>query len=682
MKLFSKIILSIFFIFFLSNLVFSQKNQSKLDSLGILIEKTSDLEEKEKHLLAKAKILLDNDKIDDAELILNPIIDSKNTENKAIATMYLGIINKEQNKFDEALSLLFEAKSFEEEIETEKIASNIYFEIGYVYMRIGSLQKSIDFLKKSNEKLDDEGNEVEKAKTVNNIAYLYELSGNYDMALKNYRLALEVFEKFDDKKATSYALNNIGALYREIDNYEMAHEYYRKSLEIKKQIGDTASWATTYNNFGVLYVQQQKYDLALEAYEKALMIAQKYDDIKNIGRTTNNMGQLYNQTGEYDKAISLYFKSLELKDSINDNHGKILSYLNIGKIYGIENNENEAINYFRKGILLADSLGFTKELSILYQELSSVYEQANKFSQALEYYKKYSAINDTLLNRDKQKNIDELEIVYRTNEKEKQLEMLKSENENKEKILIRNSIIATILVLMLVISGLFILMMNNRKKLKAENKTVVLEQKLLRTQMNPHFIFNSLSAIQSYVYNKKTLEAGKYISDFAKLMRLILENSRKEFIPLQKEVETLKYYLKLQQIRFDHKFDYTINVDSTINQNTAEIPPMLAQPIIENAIEHGIKKIDYPGFIEIHFDKDNNNIKLTVNNTGTQQTTENSQPQKEKHKSYALTIIKERLTCYNIKNKIVINSNTNDNNQYITTVSFLIPIKNAQSNNN
>ena len=145
-----------------------------------------------------------------------------------------------------------------------------------------------------------------------------------------------------------------------------------------------------------------------------------------------------------------------------------------------------------------------------------------------------------------------------------------------------------IVVALIFIIG-YILFRNSR--LKAKHKSVDLEQKLLRSQMNPHFIFNSLIAIQSYIYKKDPVQAGDFLAKFADLVRIILEASRVEFVKLTKEIKMLNLYFELQNLRFENKFEYKIEVSDDIDAENISIPPMLAQPFIENAIEHGIRKI-------------------------------------------------------------------------------------------
>lgn len=672
----------IFILWLLANLsAFSQTYNSKIDSINILLVNEKNDVSQIKLILEKAKIFLNNKNFLESEklskLALQKSKEIKHINSIAESYFYLGKIYKQTNKQQLALDNFHEIVLLEKKITNKRIISDSYFETGYIYMNIGILDKAILYLQKSNDVLEDKGNEVEKAKTINNIGYMYELAGKYDEALIFYRKALTVFEEFNDKKAISYVFNNIGALYREIENYEKAIEYYNKSMQLKIELGDSAALATTYNNLGVIYQKQKKYDKSITYLNKALKLSIKYNDTRRTARTINNIGIIYELKENYNKALELYIESFNLKDSINENHGKILSYLNIGKVYSKMGKYNKSVHFYREGIILADSLKFVKELSELYNNLSKVYEKEYDFKNALKFRKKYSIINDTILNNEKQKNIAELEIKYQTEKNEEQLEHLQRENNSKEKILTRNRYLTILIVFILILTSLFLYVLNNRKKLKAQTKSVILEQNLLRTQMNPHFLFNSLSAIQAYMYENKPLIAGKYIADFAKLMRHILDNSRKEFILIEKEISTLTYYLKLQQLRFDNSFSYTIKLDEDIQKDNCFIPPMLAQPIIENAIEHGVKDIK-DGFISIEFIKKDTSVLIRIKDNGKGFKTNGNKI--HSNTSYALKIIEERLLIYDKKSKIYINSNNTG-----TEVFFIIPTKTynyEQSNNN
>jgi LytS/YehU family sensor histidine kinase len=158
------------------------------------------------------------------------------------------------------------------------------------------------------------------------------------------------------------------------------------------------------------------------------------------------------------------------------------------------------------------------------------------------------------------------------------------------------------------------LLKQKEAELKAEISET--EMKALRAQMNPHFIFNSLNSIGDYIIKNKTELADEYLTKFAKLMRLVLENSEKKEVPLADDLKALELYMQLESLRLNNKFTYEIKTDSEINQETTLIPPLILQPFVENSIWHGIAKKEGAGHIVIDIKKQNGMINCIVEDNG------------------------------------------------------------------
>jgi ligand-binding sensor domain-containing protein len=236
-----------------------------------------------------------------------------------------------------------------------------------------------------------------------------------------------------------------------------------------------------------------------------------------------------------------------------------------------------------------------------------------------------------------------------------------------------------ILVALALAAVLFAIVKQRLFDLKQKHNNLELEQRLFRLQMNPHFIFNALLAIQNFVFKKDVKEAGLYISDFAKLFRLILDNSRSEFVLFEKEVETLNLYLKLQSLRYENKFDFNIVVDHNIKGDVVMIPPMLAQPIIENAVEHGIFKKQTKGKINIRYSLSGNIIYFEVVDDGVGLKASKGSIKYTEHKSSALDITQQRLKVlskkYSFKQNFKLEELLEDEVVVGTKVSFNLPYK-------
>ena len=235
-------------------------------------------------------------------------------------------------------------------------------------------------------------------------------------------------------------------------------------------------------------------------------------------------------------------------------------------------------------------------------KLSELYKEKGDYSRALETYQEYVTLVDTLYKRkeieiaqaarfnrelaSKQSRINSLERDRQLTQSKFDLAVTKQklieETNRRQKWVIYSLLLLTILT---ALAAFFFYRSNQQQKL-ANN---LLALRSLRSQMNPHFIFNALNSVNSYIAMNDERSANKYLSDFSTLMRAVLENSEEDFIPLEKEMGFIRLYLKLEHSRFPDKFDYEIEVDPQTDLKAFRIPPMLLQPYVENAVWHGLR---------------------------------------------------------------------------------------------
>lgn len=192
----------------------------------------------------------------------------------------------------------------------------------------------------------------------------------------------------------------------------------------------------------------------------------------------------------------------------------------------------------------------------------------------------------------------------------------------------------------------------NRERKESEVRVALAgnELKALRAQMNPHFMFNSLNSIQHFILTNKAHDAGKYLNKFARLMRMILNNSDKSQITIGEEVEYLQLYVELEAMRFDNKFDWKIDIADDIDIDFIEIPAMLLQPYVENAILHGLTPLKSPGHLEISMRMKGNNLvcRIKDNGIGREKAREMRQLSGRKdHRSLGMKITSDRLELIN-----------------------------------
>ncbi len=222
--------------------------------------------------------------------------------------------------------------------------------------------------------------------------------------------------------------------------------------------------------------------------------------------------------------------------------------------------------------------------------------------------------------------------------------------------------------------------LQNKRLEEEKRKALVSELHALRSQMNPHFIFNTLSSIQSFITQNNSETAVSYLSKFSKLMRSTLENTQQQKISIKDEIEMLSLYMDLEKLRLYNKFDYTITSSDDIDTQFDEIPPLLIQPFIENAIWHGISHKDGKGLIKINFELiDENTLKCTIEDNGVgREKAKEITAKHKKNKSLGMSITKERLEIINSLKSSALNVEITDlkeNNEAIgTKIEIFIPL--------
>ncbi len=298
--------------------------------------------------------------------------------------------------------------------------------------------------------------------------------------------------------------------------------------------------------------------------------------------------------------------------------------------------------------LTTGSLLSKQQKKKVYEAKMDFYQQMKMYDKALESAKLVMAYNDSILKEENRYRMAKVAGELAMEKKDRQIAFLKQEKdlENAEQARHRQLAVSIIIGLLL-LSGLFFMMYKRKKtreKLTLEKELAESKQKALHLQMNPHFIFNCLGSISSFIAQNNPDLAIKYLSKFSRLMRLTLEYSKASLIPVAKEAEIIKNYLELEQLRFNHKFDFDIHLADDIEDDLG-LPPMLIQPFVENAVLHGMAMKNNKGKIEVTFQLKNSSLLCKIQDDGVGRKV--SQEMKEKsvaqHKSMAMDITKKRL---------------------------------------
>lgn len=435
------------------------------------------------------------------------------------------------------------------------------------------------------------------------IGTLYMLKSNYNIATKYTLEALEYFERRQDYYWAAGILLNLTYIQIEQADYKKAEEYADLSYTYAVKAKSDGYICKSIFNIGELAFLNGDYEKALKYFNRSFQIADSIHFENFFSTIFLNKAAVYDKLNMTDSAI--YYSQKVFDYSSNNDISVFIipkAYIQLSDIYASLQENKKAIEYANKAVYYADSAEVFQITALAYDRLSNIYAEIKQFELAYEYKQKSTSIYDSIFNEEKYRIQHDLEMLYETNKKQLEIESLQKENEIKELKNQRTVIIVYLLIfitLIAVLSGVLIIRQN---KNKARRESAELSQKLLRSQMNPHFIFNSISSIQNFVLKKEPIEASSYLSDFAKLMRAVLMNSTESFITLSQEIETVENYLRLQHLRLSDKFDYELLVSNEIDTDEMIIPPMLIQPFIENSIIHGImNKKDGKGIIKVSY---------------------------------------------------------------------------------
>jgi tetratricopeptide (TPR) repeat protein len=399
--------------------------------------------------------------------------------------------------------------------------------------------------------------------------------------------------------------NNLGESLLKLGQVDSALSHFFTSLDYNYQINSEVGQSICFNSIGAACLEQNRPYKALEYLEKALHLNEELGDLMQVAISHSKIGETYLQTGELDLAEQHLKKSLDVA-------------LDIGSLFQIE------------------------EASKLLSELC---EMRGDYAGALKHFKMAAAYNDSIVNEKNVTHLSTQEVIFESERQRKRIEALNKQTLQQQAKLDRQRFFLIIVLILVVAVSFAIIMLIRQSQLRNRYKNVRHQQRLLRSQMNPHFIFNALSAIQVYILEHDIEKSSRFLTDFAKLMRHVLRSSAHDYISLKEETEILGCYLELQRLRFSETFDYSLSIDETLDKEKVMVPPMLTQPFIENAIEHGIRPSETEGYVSVRFSRiEGEKMMVEVDDNGIGIEASKKAGEKEKgHESMALKITRERL---------------------------------------
>ncbi|MAS51870.1 MAG: hypothetical protein CMD20_01570 [Flavobacteriales bacterium] len=556
--------------------------------------------------------------------------------------------------------------------DLEEALSWSYFATAKIYQSINQFEVAIEYLK-----LSQSGKNKIDAPNINLFfAELYSQTGEYQKSNSILKSIIQPKNKNSTLKTELLFVENLIALKQFEEAIQTLTVLQYRKLDKKQEV-------EIINKMAICYISTDQIDEGIEAYQEAISITEGLDERNNYrqrSKIKSSFSKTLKSNNRYEEDVTL------IKASLNNRNRKAnsLEYLRLAEsYYALKNYEKAAssINQFIKNPNYA--LIDKSEITIIRNTARAI---ENK-EQALLFIDFYTILEDTIAQRREKlkminngkgvENLLQLELLRKEKEiSQNAINSLVKEDALKEDVLVASRW-AIGLLLILILIGLFAVfyILKVSKQRRTANQKLAL--RTLRSQMNPHFIFNALNSVNSFISENDQRSANKFLTSFSRLMRLVMENSEYDFISTQKELEILEIYLELEHFRFKDKFDYKINVDDFLDDDDFEIPPMLIQPYIENAIWHGLRYKENSGNLTLQLTKKEKKLHVTIsdNGIGRKKSAELKTSNQKKNRSTALRNIKERIHIVNELHGLKIDVSINDFNQdgTGTIVELLVP---------
>lgn len=548
----------------------------------------------------------------------------------ASAYSYKGVNYAAMGNDSAALNMYTMALALHTKLQNNSGIASALNNMAIVQVNKGRYAEALDYHTRALAVLEQLGDKKRVASALNNIGVVYLYLADYRRALDYYLRALTIQEQLGQNQAMANNLTNIGIIYKNIADYPNAIAYHQRALALYEKENVLQGMANVLGNIGVAYDKAKEPAKALEYFEKALALNRQIGTKKHIAGDLTNLGILYKGLAQYATSLDYLQQALQLYTDTDDKNNMTSVLNHLADIYieapdtalarlGIHYDQRytQAHRYLQQALPLAEATGAVDRLSEVWKSFSDVYAGRGHFQKALYAQRQHVLYRDSFYNVETERQLTRRVMQFEFEKKEAQnLAAIEKQR------FINRIILAGGLVVLLAVIAIFVFYKRKRDaearqqeaELRAEAADI--EMKVLRLQMNPHFIFNSLNSISDYMVKNDIGQADQYLASFAKLMRLILENSEQTLVPLASDLEALALYLQLEAMRHRGRFTWEITTHHHIDKNNTLVPPMLLQPLVENSIVHGMANKNGDGHINVRIEADDRWLYCTVADNG------------------------------------------------------------------
>lgn len=553
------------------------------------------------------------------------------------------------------------------------------------YMRTGHVDKAEAIARSVLERTAGKPKLVnERINMLSLVGHIVQRNMMLDSALAIYQEGLRLAEAIPDTGGIGTMWLNIGVVLEEKGEYAGALEAQMKALHWKELMDEDRVLARVLHNLSVLYWRQDSLDQALNLIDRSISIKRTYDP-RNVPVSLNGMGLLLMELGRLDTALLVLKESLAMEDSINmgaERQNQIMNialtfermgqldsaarYYTLGRAEASERDDpvvlarslygagdvlraqgrfSEALPLLDSSLALADSIGSLEDMKEAHISLVLLHERMGNAQSALDHFRLYHELRDSLMSAETSATMDELRLRYNTEKKDRENQELRAFAELSELRAARDRWIAigmALVALSLAVLGWTLVQRNKQRALQREAE---LEQQALRLQMDPHFLFNALNTIPGLYASGDQGTANDHVGHLSKFLRLVLETSRRRTIPLSQEIELVEHYIRICANRRPDKFTWELKVMPYVRPERLVVPPMLIQPVVENALEHGFNG-SMKGHISILVDLAGSVLHVEVVDNGIGHKAAAQRPSRHNSTSLGIDLVRKRIMLF------------------------------------
>ena len=497
------------------------------------------------------------------------------------------------------------------------------------------------------------------------IGQIHLKRGEFEQGFNSAEAAQQLSLQSHDTLSLKESSLDFGSLCMGIEDYPSALRYYNDYFRhftsidsIRLIAAEDLIWAKM--EYAEIYAHLGKWDSAMYIYNR---LDTAHLSEKDLRIFLVSKGEYCMLSGQYETALTYLTRGLASHKKLNDGNEIVRTVLDIADTYYNLHDQREACRYARQALDLGLQSHARQRMRDAYKLFYWVYDRKGENDSAYFYYKLYIRTKESL-SADQTKGrfaakayLDRIELL--NNEKLISQQQLKIQDQQLKKAsLIRYILIVLVIVVLLVTCLIFrnILLTRRNEKLKADNirreliqKSTEMEMQALRSQMNPHFIFNCLNSINRFIIKNESQAASDYLTQFSRLIRMVLNNSKKGWILLDDEIDMLRLYLDMEKLRFKDAFSYAISCGEGVDPCALYLPPLLIQPFVENAVWHGLMHKNGTGIVTLNFSVAGDILycAITDNGVGRPMEARSGDKSYRPHRSMGIQITKKRLELIN-----------------------------------